>query len=111
MQAYQDGLASGDQEFAAGSLFVHSYHSFLLGESLPTLLNRMKDFHRKIGQLNQKSYELYSAIDCQAMVNLSGNTENPAALTGEFFDENDFLNNKDSQEMRNDKTSLFERQL
>lgn len=107
LESYQDGLESGDQEFAAGSLFVHSYHSFLLGESIPTLLNRMKDFHRKIGQLNQKSYELYSAIDCQAIVNLSRNTDNPAELTGSFFDEDSFLNGKEYQEMRKDKTALF----
>ncbi len=107
LESYHDGLESGDQEFAAGSIFVHSYHSFLLGESLPTLLTRMKEFHRKISQLNQKSYELYSSIDIQAVVNLSSNPENPAELTGEYFDEQAFLENKDQQERRNDKTALF----
>ncbi|QCK16164.1 sensor histidine kinase [Mangrovivirga cuniculi] len=107
LESYQDGLKSGDQEFAAGSIFVHSYHSFLLGESLPVLLKRLKDFHKKIGQLKQKSYELYSSIDLQAIANLTENPDNPAELIGKYFNENNFLKKDDHQEKRNDKTALF----
>ncbi|NMM47686.1 ATP-binding sensor histidine kinase [Marinigracilibium pacificum] len=107
LESYQDGLESGDQEFAAGSIFVHSYHSFLLGDSLPALLTRMKDFHKKIGQLNQKSYELYSSIDIQAVLNLALNPDSPAILEGEYFDENDFFENEENIEKRKDKTALF----
>ncbi len=107
LESYRDGLETGDQEFAAGSIFVHSYHSFLLGEPLRAILDRQADFHRKIGQLNQKSYEYYNSIDYQTIINLSQKTDNPAKLSGEVFDESCFLENEDGQDMRNDKTALF----
>ncbi|MFY0601463.1 MAG: AAA family ATPase [Cyclobacteriaceae bacterium] len=105
MKSYYAAMETGDQEYAAASLFMHSYHAYFTGENLNELVPRVKSYAQKTGQLQQQSYGLYSSICCQGILNLYETVEDPSVLSGDFFNEKTFF--EESEEQERDNTAYF----
>lgn len=105
MRSYYVAMETGDQEYAAASLFMHSYHAYFTGENLHELVPRAKSYAQKTDLLQQQSYGLYSSICCQGILNVYETVENPAILSGAFFEEADFF--ELSKEQDRDLTAYF----
>ncbi len=83
--AYQSGLESGDLEYAAAAVTVHSSHSYWAGENLRDIEVVMRSFIIAIAPLNQKNAFLTLKLYHQATLNLLGNSSIPNCLSGESY--------------------------
>ncbi|MFL9452762.1 MULTISPECIES: trifunctional serine/threonine-protein kinase/ATP-binding protein/sensor histidine kinase [Nostocales] len=91
LEAYSAALETGDLEFAALSLQMHSNISYYIGKELTLLETEMATYNRAIGQLKQEVALAWASIFRQIVLNLLEKTENPYYLSGESFDEETIL--------------------
>ncbi|MEO1052918.1 MAG: ATP-binding sensor histidine kinase [Bacteroidota bacterium] len=85
MDAYCVALESGDQEFAASSLMVHSIYAFLLGDNLMQVEEDIRAHSEKIKSLNQELIFEQTESFRQTILNLTSEVENPTELVGEAY--------------------------
>lgn len=87
LEAYQCGLETGDLEYGVFSIFLHSYHSYLLGKELVQLEQEMAAYRDAIAHFKQEQPLYLIQMYRQAVLNLMGQSENPCCLSGESYNE------------------------
>lgn len=104
-ESYDAAMELGDLEFAAASLMMHSFHSYVIGEPLGLLKTEITNHEQKIKRLNQELLHLHIQIFRQSILNLSEDVENPTHLLGFAFDETNIINNPEDSQF--DHTAFF----
>ena len=87
MEAYQNGIETGDLEYAASVRFTHAYALYFSGLEL---IDAKKETDKVIvvtTQTQQEAYLHWTQIYMQAILNLIGEADNPCLLIGEAYDE------------------------
>ncbi|MEW6494297.1 MAG: AAA family ATPase [Cyanobacteriota bacterium] len=87
LDAYLIGLETGDLEYAAYSVCVYSYHSYVLGKELARLEREMAMYSNTLRQLGQETAFYYNQLNRQVVLNLMDRAEDKCRLIGESYDE------------------------
>jgi predicted ATPase len=85
--AYQNGVDTGDYEFAGYAAYNACYNSFFAGEELTQLEQRTATYSKAIGQIRRESPSNWIAILWQTILNLLDRSDNPSRLIGRVCDE------------------------
>ncbi len=89
--AYSIALETGDLEYAAYSVCVYCYHSYVLGKELATVEAEMAMYSNTLSQLKQETSYYYNQLNRQVLLNLMGQAEDKCLLIGESYDERKML--------------------
>ncbi|KAB8318675.1 PAS domain S-box protein [Tolypothrix campylonemoides VB511288] len=89
--AYQNGVETGDFEFAGYAAYYACYNSFFMGESLTQLEQKTATYSKAIGQIRRENPSNWIALLWQTVLNLLGRSENPSRLIGSVYDEEQAL--------------------
>ncbi|MBV9386505.1 MAG: PAS domain S-box protein [Chroococcidiopsidaceae cyanobacterium CP_BM_ER_R8_30] len=104
VEAYQNGIETGDFEFAGYSAYYACYHSFFVGEELTKLEHKTVTYSKAIRQIRRENPSDWIAILWQTVLNLLGRSENPSRLMGSTRDEEQALSHaievKDRNQIR-----------
>ncbi|WP_407947189.1 AAA family ATPase [[Phormidium ambiguum] IAM M-71] len=87
LDAYSNGLETGDLEYAAYSAHQYCFRLYAIGKELAELAKEMATYNDAITKLKQETALNYNKIYHQAILNLIGTPENPCILSGEVYDE------------------------
>jgi diguanylate cyclase (GGDEF)-like protein len=87
LEAYQTGLVTGDLEFAAYAVYMHCYHSYLVGSKLTDLEDKMAIYSEAIACCGQANVLRIHQLYQQVVSNLLGKTNNPWILKGDNYNE------------------------
>jgi len=101
---YQTALEAGDLEYAAHSINVYAYYSYLSGKELTELARIMQLSSNAIAQVKQATILNWIEIYQQAVSNLLGRSKNPYCLIGEAYNEEIRL---PLHQQANDRTAIF----
>lgn len=93
VEAYHNGVETGDFEFAGYSACSACYHSFFVGESLTQLEQKTAAYSKAIGQIRREIPSNWAAMLWQTILNLLGGSENPSRLIGSVYNEEQALSN------------------
>ena len=88
---YALGLETGDQEFAAWPLMKRTHQGFFMGLPLPGRIDEARTYVQGCLQLGMEPAGRYLQETLQAMLGLTGETEDPLVIRGEEFDEDEYL--------------------
>ncbi|MBW4693832.1 MAG: PAS domain S-box protein [Lyngbya sp. HA4199-MV5] len=91
VDAYQNGMETGNFEFAGYAAYAACYHSFFIGEELSQLEQKTAAYSKAIQQIRRENYSNWTSILWQTILNLLGRSENPSRLTGSVYDEDQAL--------------------
>ena len=91
LQAYANGLETGDLEHVALSLMCYSYTAYFSGQELSTLRQTMEDHRQVMQQFRQDIYLRIQGISYQAVLNLLEPTAEPERLCSEHYDEDEMI--------------------
>ncbi|MEG5159251.1 AAA family ATPase [Microcoleus sp. AT3-A2] len=89
--AYSIALETGDLEYAAYSVCVYCYHSYVLGKELATVEAEMAMYSNTLSKLKQETSYYYNQLNRQVLLNLMGQAEDKCRLIGESYDETKML--------------------
>ncbi|MEG4121011.1 AAA family ATPase [Microcoleus sp. N9_B4] len=89
--AYSIALETGDLEYAAYSVCVYCYHSYVLGKELAKVEAEMAMYSNTLSQLKQETSYYYNQLNRQVLLNLMGQAEDKCRLIGENYDETKML--------------------
>ncbi len=93
--AYKSGVETGDFDFAARSLLVHSYHSYFLGKELSEVEQVMSKASQNIKKIKQETALARNELYRQAVLNLMTSSmdkkELPYQLIGAAYNEKNML--------------------
>src|SRR6476661_3362455 len=87
MEAYQNGIETGDLECAASVRHSYAYALYLSGVDLSDAKKEMAKALEVTYQTQQGAYIHWAEIYMQAILNLMGQAEHPCCLIGEVYDE------------------------
>ncbi|MEG4811470.1 AAA family ATPase [Microcoleus sp. F8-D3] len=90
-KAYSIAIETGDLEYAAYSVCVYCYHSYVLGKELATVEGEMAMYSNTLSQLKQETSYYYNQLTRQVVLNLMGQAEDKCRLIGESYDETKML--------------------
>lgn len=85
--AYLNGLESGNLDGAALSHYYESQSSYIVGERLQDLLQKVATYSEQIYELRQELHFNNNELLHQVVLNLTGTSKNPHQLMGHAFDE------------------------
>ncbi len=88
---YQIGLETGDLENTAWNCFHECQTSYLIGQELSELKQKMQARSNVIQQTKHQLQLALNEIQRQAVLNIIGNIENSCYLIGEAFNEEELL--------------------
>ncbi|MBF2005099.1 MAG: PAS domain S-box protein [Chlorogloeopsis fritschii C42_A2020_084] len=91
VDAYQNGVETGDFEFAGYAASIVCCHSFFVGEELTQLEQKTATYSKALDQIRRKISSNSIAILWQTILNLLGRSENPSRLMGSVYDEEQAL--------------------
>ena len=91
VEAYQNGVETGDVEFASYAACSVCSHSFLVGEFLTELEHKTATYSKAIKQIRRENPSNWIAVLWQTIQNLLGWSENPSCLKGRVYDEEQAL--------------------
>nr|WP_199317134.1 hypothetical protein [Chroococcidiopsis sp. [FACHB-1243]] len=104
VDAYQNGVETGDFEFAGYAAYSACYFSFLVGESLTQLEQKTATYSKAVRQIRRENPSNWIAVLWQTILNLLDRSENPSRLIGSVYDEEQALPHaiavKDGNEIR-----------
>ena len=103
LEAYQCGLETGDQEYAALSLLMYILQSYLNGRNLNEIEPEMEKYSLVIKELKQETIYNYIRMYHQSTLNLIHPTINPGRLEGDRYNESKMLK---VHEKANDRTAF-----
>ncbi len=102
-QGIQQGLETGDIEYAAYDAMIYCENSYLVGEPLELVSQKQRAYVELIRKIKQQ-FQLYGArIATQLVLNLRGQTIDKLHLEGEFLQEQEITSLPDS----NNATTFF----
>ncbi|MBW4565369.1 MAG: AAA family ATPase [Mojavia pulchra JT2-VF2] len=104
LEGYQNGLETGDLEFAAYCAYNYCFQSFLLGKELVEAKREMAKYKEVIYQLKQGVALTATQVFRQSVLNLMGRSVNPTRLIGEAYNEENGL---PQHKAVNDGTIIF----
>ncbi len=104
LNAYADGLETGDLIYAALSALMYTYHCYVVGEELGELEHKIAKYCEAISNLKQDTTLNHLKIFGQACLNLRGKNEHDHEFKGEIYDENILL---PLHQQANDVTALY----
>ncbi|MDJ0677411.1 MAG: AAA family ATPase [Calothrix sp. MO_167.B42] len=87
MEAYQSAIEIGDLEYAASISVTYAYALYLCGVELADAKKEMTRAITVTVQTQQDAYLHWTQIYMQAILNLTGEADNPCRLIGEVYDE------------------------
>ena len=96
LEAYKNGLDTGDFEYAAFCAHLIPHHGYFLGKPLAQLERDLSWAHQAISQLNQQSHLDLNKTFWQAVQNLRGESQTPGELVGQVFDRSSELSRLES---------------
>jgi len=105
LEAYQNGLETGDLEFAAYGAHSYCFNSYVVGNELVQVEREMTTYNEAIRQIKQETPLTWSRIFHQVITDLMGCSVNPNRLVGEFYNEENGL---PQHEVANDGPSIFD---
>jgi len=86
-EAYQQGIETGDLEFAAWSALLIGSHMYWLGQDFATLEKALAEYGEAINATKQANSSAYMSIYRQGVESLSGKAKNPCLLEGSYYSE------------------------
>ncbi|GAP99914.1 AAA family ATPase [Leptolyngbya sp. NIES-2104] len=87
VEAYQNGVETGDFEFAGYGAFGVCHHSFFVGEELAQLEQKTAVYSKAMGQIRREIPSSWTAMLWQTILNLLGRSKNPSRLMGSAYNE------------------------
>ena len=102
--AYQSGIETGDQEYAAWAALLQGIHLYWMGHELIDLEKNLHRYGVAVSQSKQNNASVYINIYRQSVLNLMGEAENPSVLAGPHYSE---TQNLQTQIAAGDRTGLF----
>ncbi len=103
LEAFHSGMEHGDIEFAGHALMAAADTQYLTAAPMDTLDMEFRDYIKRLNRIGQVSNLHVVRIDHQAVLNLTGKSENIDMLIGESYDETLMLS---VHEQAKDRTSL-----
>ncbi|MEP1079195.1 PAS domain S-box protein [Leptolyngbya sp. PL-A3] len=91
VDAYQNGMKTGDFETAGYTAYYVCYYSFLAGEELTQLEQKTATYSKSVDQIRRESPSNWLAILRQTILNLLDRAENPSRLIGRLCTEEEAL--------------------
>ncbi|MBW4594472.1 MAG: AAA family ATPase [Brasilonema angustatum HA4187-MV1] len=91
VDAYQNGVETGDFEFASYAACNICCYRFFAGDELTQLENKTASYSKAIRQIRRKTSLNWIAVLWQTILNLLGRSENPSCLVGSVYDEEQAL--------------------
>ncbi|MBD2076813.1 AAA family ATPase, partial [Phormidium sp. FACHB-592] len=91
VEAYQEGVETGDFEFAGYAAYGVCHHSFFVGEELTQLEQKMATYSKAVDRIRRESPSTWIAIVWQTILNLLDRAENPSRLVGRVCNEEQAL--------------------
>jgi PAS domain S-box-containing protein len=91
VEAYQEGVETGDFEIASYVAYTVCHHSFFVGEELTQLEQKMATYSKAVDRIRRESPSTWIAIMWQTILNLLDRAENPSRLVGRVFNEEEAL--------------------
>ncbi|MBD2026356.1 PAS domain S-box protein, partial [Leptolyngbya sp. FACHB-711] len=91
IEAYQEGVETGDFESAGYAAYNVCYNSFSAGEELTQLEQKTATYSKATNQIRRKSPSNWLAIVWQTILNLLDRSENPSRLVGRVCNEEEAL--------------------
>ena len=85
LSSYAIGVETGDFEFAAYGLCLHSNYLYFIGTELTELEREMTEYEKLISQIKQQTTLNWLHIYHQAILNLLGKSHDPCSLIGEIY--------------------------
>ncbi|MEH1830144.1 MAG: AAA family ATPase [Nostoc sp.] len=98
LNAYQEGLELGNQEYASIAASAYCIHQLFLGEPLSTVANAFQEYTAQFRRFNQEAIVYQTQPWHQLVLNLQGSATEPTRLVGAAFNEDEmlpvFINNR-----------------
>ncbi|BAY73374.1 serine/threonine protein kinase and signal transduction histidine kinase with GAF and PAS/PAC sensor (plasmid) [Trichormus variabilis NIES-23] len=91
IDAYQNGVETGDFEFASYAVYNVCCHSYFVGQELTELEHKITTYSQAISQIRRENPLKWTAILWQTVLNLLGKSENPSRLIGCAYNEEESL--------------------
>ncbi|BAZ48701.1 serine/threonine protein kinase and signal transduction histidine kinase with GAF and PAS/PAC sensor [Nostoc sp. NIES-4103] len=91
VEAYQEGVETGDFETAGYAAYDVCYNSFFVGESLTQLEQKTATYSKAVDRIRRESPSTWIAIVWQTILNLLDTAENPSRLVGRVCNEEQAL--------------------
>jgi PAS domain S-box-containing protein len=91
VEAYQEGVETGDFEIAGYAAYYVCHNSFFAGEELTQLEQKTVIYSKAINQIRRESPSNWLAILRQPILNLLDRSENPSRLVGRVCNEEEAL--------------------
>ncbi|MCC5653205.1 AAA family ATPase [Nostoc sp. XA013] len=91
IEAYQEGVETGDFEIAAYAACDVCYNSFFVGESLTQLEQKTATYSKAVDRMRRESPSIWIAILWQTILNLLDRSLNPSRLVGRVCNEEEAL--------------------
>ncbi|WP_204154194.1 PAS domain S-box protein [Leptolyngbya sp. CCY15150] len=91
IEAYQEGVETGDFEIAAYAACDVCYNSFFVGEELTQLEQKTATYSKAVDRMRRESPSILIAILWQTILNLLDRSENPSRLVGRVCNEEEAL--------------------
>ncbi|HEY9604880.1 MAG TPA: AAA family ATPase [Allocoleopsis sp.] len=87
IDAYQNGVETGEFEFAGYAAYNVCCHSYFIGQELTELEQKIATYSQAISQIRRENPFNWTAIFWQTVLNLLGRSENPCRLIGRAYNE------------------------
>ncbi|MDZ8227261.1 PAS domain S-box protein [Nostoc sp. ChiVER01] len=104
VDAYQNGVETGDFEFASYAAYHACFRSFFVGKELIQLEQKTATYSKAIRQIRRENPSNWTALLWQTILNLLDKSENPSRLMGCVYDEEQALSHaiavKDGHEIQ-----------
>ncbi|RCJ27451.1 serine/threonine protein kinase [Nostoc sp. ATCC 43529] len=91
VEAYQEGVETGDFETAGYAAYDVCYNSFFVGEELTQLEQKTATYSKAVDRIRRKSPSTWIAIVWQTILNLLDRSLNPSRLVGRVCNEEQAL--------------------
>ncbi|MCC5669020.1 PAS domain S-box protein [Nostoc sp. CHAB 5784] len=91
VEAYQEGVETGDFETAGYAAYDVCYNSFFVGEELAQLEQKTATYSKAVDRIRRESPSTWIAIVWQTILNLLDRSLNPSRLVGRVYNEEQAL--------------------
>jgi PAS domain S-box-containing protein len=91
VEAYQEGVETGDFETAGYAAYDVCYNSFFVGESLTQLEQKTATYSKAVDRMRRESPSTWIVIVWQTILNLLDRSLNPSRLVGRVYNEEEAL--------------------
>jgi predicted ATPase/signal transduction histidine kinase len=87
LEGYQNGVETGDFEYAAYMVFNYTHFLYIIGRELSRVQKELEKYAQMIAQFKQEQTAHLQKILLQTVANLQGQCNDPCRLKGRYYDE------------------------